>query len=228
MKGYDMGKKKTVSTIGGGKAKEFVRVMTMGMARCDLKEFLEWMCIDADSRETYLAKKFGADMEAKIKFLDWWDMTSIPTRCRLEISPHIPAVADTVIRNTPWLGTREAARFFLEVAEETLELLIKLEKEQKAAISLQANAALAVLHKQATNLAGGRAKGAQAQKEHAAKTREIVEQLNNDLLDTGGTAYRHLEQRADYITKYLLEVGRMQPNGNPYKTSTIYRMITGT
>ncbi len=98
-------------------------------------------------------------------------------------------------------------------------------KELKRSIELQDHER--VSKRQAENLASGRAKGAQVQKEHAAKTLEFVERVNNDLLQKSGTAYRHLNQRADYITKKLLETGRMQPNGNPYKTTTIYKMITG-
>lgn len=78
-----------------------------------------------------------------------------------------------------------------------------------------------------TVFAKGRSDGAQAQKQYAVETWAIVKTLNNDLLKHPDTARWPLRARAAHIEKILRERQRAQPNGNPYKASTIQKRIAG-
>lgn len=69
--------------------------------------------------------------------------------------------------------------------------------------------------------------GAKSQKDYAAETNRIIEQLNDDLLGHINTARWGLKERAIHIEKKLIELSRNQLNGNPYTYGVIYKKITG-
>lgn len=76
-------------------------------------------------------------------------------------------------------------------------------------------------------LAEGRSVGSKSQKQYAAETDRIVLGINADLLKNPNCARWGLDRRASYIEQKLLEQKRKQPNGKPYKASTIKTKITG-
>jgi hypothetical protein len=73
----------------------------------------------------------------------------------------------------------------------------------------------------------GRLIGAKTQKDHAAKTLELIKTMNSDLLKNADTARWLLPQRATHIEGRLRALKRTQPNGKPYKASAIQKKITG-
>lgn len=77
------------------------------------------------------------------------------------------------------------------------------------------------------NLAKGRTMGAMSQKQYAAETHQLILSINADLLINPNCARWGLDRRASYIEEQLLAKNRKQPNGRPYKASTIKTKITG-
>ena len=79
------------------------------------------------------------------------------------------------------------------------------------------------LKQQRIVLSAGRLKGAAEQKKAAAKTLTDILKVNADLLRHPDTARWTLAERADHIEKIKFK----QPNGTPYKLTTIVNRICG-
>lgn len=129
--------------------------------------------------------------------------------------------------NKGWAETIELVERQSEIIT-SLEAQIPLAAKQGELAAIISNAKALEAHaKRIIALAKGRRMGAEAQKQYAAETQEIIIGINADLLKNPNTARWDLERRADYIAEKLLEQGRRQPNGNPYRVSTIKNKITG-